>query len=127
MEHNICPKCNIYIANKLTGICTSCETDQVLALKQEANSKDNDLAYMGANKKVFREQRLHNFGKWYEELENSSNVISLDYNAGQGKVTINTEKFGIVDYFPKANKLLIRKDNDWNPSGLNWLKTHILK
>ena len=46
------------------------------------------------------------------------------------KFTIDTdaqeEKFGVIDYFPKANKVLIRKDNKWIKPGLKWIITNLL-
>ena len=45
-----------------------------------------------------------------------------------GSFSITTDEFGILDYFPKSDKLLIRKKNQWiKSSGINWIKRHLLK
>jgi hypothetical protein len=96
-------------------------------LRQEANKLDNDLAYLGAMNKVMREERFERALPWLDELKKAPKVISIDQDASGTKFTINTEKFGIIDYFPKANKVLIRKQNSWKTGGLSWLRTNILK
>jgi len=95
-------------------------------LKQEAHNKENDMAFLGAMKKAIRQERAEKFEPWLEELKTSKKIISIISNEEQGKHTINTEKFGIVDYFPKANKLLIRKENSWKTQGLRWIKARLL-
>jgi len=44
-----------------------------------------------------------------------------------GSYTFETEMYGIIDFFPKANSVLIRKDNNWKKPGLKWIKKNILK
>lgn len=62
--------------------------------------------------------------RWLREIEDSYEVIQFE--EGNGKYTINTQTFGIVDYFPKANKVLMRKTNDWHEQGLDWIVTNII-
>lgn len=38
-----------------------------------------------------------------------------------GGYTLETQEYGIVDYYPKSNKVLIRKDNEWISNGLDWM------
>jgi len=91
-------------------------------LRKEAQQEDNDLAYLGKMKKVFRQERVERFEDVLPKLNDSDKVITITYYEVQGKYTIATNtKFGIVDYYPKANKILIRKDNDWKVGGLKWL------
>jgi hypothetical protein len=95
-------------------------------LKQEADKLDNDLAYMGAMNKVMREERLERAVPWLEALHKSLEVISITTDALGTKYTINTESYGILDYFPKANKILIRKKNQWIQPGLKWIRANLL-
>ena len=44
----------------------------------------------------------------------------------QGKIEINTDEFGIVDFFPKANKVLRRNINKWVHPGLKWIKDNLI-
>jgi hypothetical protein len=95
-------------------------------LKQKADTLDNDLAYLGAMNKVMRQERVERFEPWLEELKTSSFIISIVSDLGQGKHTITTKDYGVIDYFPKANKLLIRKNNNWIQPGLKWIVTNLI-
>lgn len=97
-------------------------------LFREASEEENDLASLGKEAKAIRQVRVEKFAKWHDELLASSDVISVTEFPNQGKFEIRTStEHGIIDYFPKANKLLIRKNNDWKEKGLNWLKENIFK
>lgn len=95
-------------------------------LKQEADKLDNDLAYLGAMNKVMRQERVERFEPWLEELKASPFIISIVSDLSQSKHTITTENYGVVDYFPKANKILIRKENKWVQQGLKWIRHHLI-
>lgn len=43
-----------------------------------------------------------------------------------GSYRIFTDKFGKVDIYPKANKVLITKDNKWISRGDQWIQNNIL-
>jgi hypothetical protein len=85
-----------------------------LASQQE----DNDIKSFALLCKALREKRSEKFEEdWLEPL-------GLRYPITQrsnGSYSITTQKYGIVDYFPKANKLLIRQDNNWKKPGLAWI------
>ena len=79
--------------------------------------EDNDFKSFALLCKALRESRSEKFiDGWLEPLSIRYNIISQDY-----KYTITTEDYGILDYFPKANKLLIRKENKWIKPGLKWI------
>lgn len=90
-------------------------------LKKEAAQEDNDFKALALIKKSLRES---SFERWEEYLPRlilkGYTVVEEDY-----KYTISTAKFGILDYFPKANKLLIRKKNKWLNQGYQWIKTNL--
>lgn len=48
-------------------------------------------------------------------------------NPSYGKYTINTSEYGIIDIFPKSNKLLIRRLNKWISGAEKWIITNIFK
>lgn len=50
----------------------------------------------------------------------------IEEHEKQGKFSINTITKGIIDYYPKANKILIRNKNKWISDGLNWIKTTLI-
>ena len=95
-------------------------------LLQQANAEENDLKALGIYNKSLREKRLERFETYLLDLERQGYEIVENNH----KYTIDTdtqeEKFGIVDYFPKANKLLIRKKNEWVKPGLAWIVKNLL-
>lgn len=86
-------------------------------LEQQASLEENDIKAMALHIKALREKRSERFIEdWLPILQDKYSVIHKDH-----KYTITTQKFGIVDYFPKANKLLIRQDNKWIKPGLKFI------
>lgn len=57
-------------------------------------------------------------------LEKSDKVISITENID--KFIINTTNFGIIDVYPKANRLLIRNSNKWFSSATQWLINNLI-
>jgi len=97
-------------------------------LKQQGDQEPNDLKAMGLYNKSLREHRSEKFvDKHLSNLEEKGYDIIYDNN---GKYTIDTDsqevKHGVIDYFPKANKLLIRKKNKWVKPGLPWIIKNLL-
>lgn len=90
-------------------------------LKQQAAQEDNDLVAMGIGKKAIREERNERWDAWKDDILKSKLVISHIDSPTMGKIMIEIKGVGIVDYFPKANKVLIRKTSIWHKPGLNWL------
>jgi hypothetical protein len=95
-------------------------------LRKQANAEENDLKALGIYNKSLREKRLERFETHILDLERQGYEIVENNH----KYTIDTDtqevKFGIIDYFPKANKVLIRKDNRWIKPGLNWILKNLL-
>lgn len=58
-----------------------------------------------------------------ELLKRGYNVTEL---TDQGKFVIEPTMFGIIDYFPKADKILIRKTNSWYNQGFSWILRMLL-
>ena len=91
-------------------------------LKLEGNQEDNDLKAMGLYNKSLREKRHENFeDKWLDRISSCELIEYIKYHETMLRYTINIKNFGLVDYFPKKNNLLIRKDNKWKKPGLQWL------
>lgn len=126
MEVSICSKCGTHLAISPEGLCNICDPNALSKrMKQEAHSEENDMAFLGQMKKAIRQERVEKAQPWIENLKNNPEVISLEYLEDLGKYIINTDKFGIIDYFPKANKILIRRQNKWITRGLNWIRNNI--
>lgn len=91
-------------------------------LKQKISQEDNDITAFGLQCKLIREKRSEKFVEDYLPLLSSRFNIATS----NGKYTITTEQYGILDFFPKANKILIRKDNKWIKPGLSWIRNNLL-
>jgi hypothetical protein len=86
-------------------------------LLQLAREEENDLKSMGMYIKALRASRSEKFEDgWLLPLSNKYEIKHENY-----KYSITTQDYGIIDFFPKANKLLIRKDNNWIKPGLKWI------
>ena len=95
-------------------------------LKQQAQQAESDFEYMSLMKKSLREARLEKFEQYVIDIERKGYDISY----ANYKFTIDTdaqsEKFGVIDFFPKANKVLMRNENTWVKPGLNWIIKNLL-
>lgn len=92
-------------------------------LRQEAAREDNDFRAMSLMNQGLREERAENFDESYlGPLEAKYDVVLRS----NGSYAITTTVYGVIDFFPKANKLLIRKDNKWIKPGLNWIINNLL-
>ena len=92
-----------------------------------AQEAENDFKSLSLHTKSIREARLERFEDGYKELLEAKLCIVIPFNGNKIVIDTQTDEFGILDYFPKANKILIRKSNQWKNQGLRWLQTNILK
>lgn len=88
-------------------------------LRKQSESEENDLKAMGLYTKVLREERSERFENYKDKLLKAG--YNLTEFEAKGKFTIEPTNFGIVDYYPKSNKVLIRKENKWITGGLRWI------
>jgi len=96
-------------------------------LHQEALEEENDSKAFSLHYKAMREVRLERFEEhnYTEQLE-KKNCIVVPFNGTKITIDTQTDKWGVIDYFPKANKVLVRKDNEWKTTGLKWINENIL-
>ena len=91
-------------------------------LTLDAQNEDNDFKALSLQTKALREKRLERWDdNWKSKIIASDKVKLYEEFPQQGKVTLHLQNSSIVDYYPKSNKLLIRKDNEWKTAGLNKL------
>ena len=91
-------------------------------LREEAAMEDNDLSALGKYTKAIREERGERFeDNWLEKLREKTYVSKRE----NGSYTFDSE-FGIIDFFPKSNKLLIRSQNKWKKPGLRFIIKNII-
>lgn len=91
-------------------------------IRQEAEKVDNDLAALGKLTKALREERKEKFEDfWLPKLEAKTKVEKR----ANGSYSFDS-KYGIIDFFSKANKLLIRKTGKWKKPGLQFIIRNII-
>lgn len=74
-----------------------------------------------------KKDRAHNENLFDNEAkEKLIEMYDTKYNENQNKYTFDTFKFGLVDYFPRRNKLYIRKWNKYLYNGLAFIKKHMI-
>lgn len=88
-------------------------------LFNEARKEENDFKAIALTAKAIRERRMELFESKWLEIVSKQFKVELRPN---GSYSINTQLWGILDYYPKSDKLLIRKENKWKKQGLNFLK-----
>jgi len=128
MTVELCSECHKYLAISPEGLCNICDEQALqkrsVQIKKEASTEDNDLAYLGKMNQVLREERFEKFEENYlEKLKTSPGILSINFSDSMVKYVIETETLGILDYYPKANKLLIRRQNHWIKPALKWIVT----
>tara|TARA_R110000868_G_scaffold14426_4_gene67204 strand:+ start:22263 stop:22559 length:297 start_codon:yes stop_codon:yes gene_type:complete len=92
-------------------------------LLKQAAEEENDTRSFMLMCKALREKRSEKFIEDYLPVLKLRYVVTLRDN---GSYSIETQEFGIIDYFPKKNSLLIRKDNDWKKPGLKWIYNNLI-
>lgn len=92
-------------------------------LKRQAEREENDLKALGLYTKVLREERIESFEKnWLPKFQESHIVKP---GPSQSYIIYST-RYGIIDYFPKANRALLRKRQKWIKPALQWLVKNLL-
>ena len=81
--------------------------------------EDNDLKAMGIGRDLIRVERKERFEDHFLlELEKQFKVTQDNV---LGRYSFQTNDYGVIDFYPKANKVLIRKLNKWIKPGLKWM------
>jgi hypothetical protein len=62
---------------------------------------------------------------WEDKIIYSSKIMHSWTVPEKLQHSFTTADFGVIDYFIKSNKLLIRKENKWITDGLQWLINYI--
>lgn len=53
-------------------------------------------------------------------------LYKTTYNEHLNKYTFDTQKFGLVDYYPKKNKLYVRRWNKYFDNGRGFIYKHMI-
>jgi hypothetical protein len=85
-------------------------------LIHQLNTEDNDIKALGIVRKLNRETKNERFLDYW--LPKIKQIVDVTVDPKMDKYTMTLSKHGIVDFFPKSNRLLIRKTNTWKNQGL---------
>ena len=97
------------------------EMTNINELREKLAAEENDLKALGIGKKLIREERNERFEEtWLPKLQAKCNV---KHDAQSCRYTFELNGYGVIDFYPKSNLLLIRKLNKWIQPGLRWIIT----
>ena len=92
--------------------------------RERAQEADHVLEALGLHTKALREERKERFEEtWLPKLMRQD-VVVTHFALPQNKYEICYMEDGVqhtIDYYPKANKVLIRSKNKWIKPGLRWI------
>ena len=94
-------------------------------LRQQASEEDNDLIALGLHTKALREERSERVVQWLPSLREK--CISVNYDDKQYCYLIEHSKYGVIKFYPKANKIFQVRKEKWIKPGLKWLVTNIIQ
>lgn len=91
----------------------------------EAAECDSDIKAFGLDYKAMREERKERF---YEDiLPQLKKLYVVEENDGGGYVKVDTQRFGMITIYPKANKLCIHKGQQWRKPAVRWIVDNLIK
>lgn len=77
-------------------------------------------------KKARRQKRMQKFSDdTVLELFKSQEVLAVDNSNGTYCI-VETKRFGKIHIYPKANRLLICKQNKWISGAMNWINKNLI-
>jgi len=93
-------------------------------LKREAEQEDNDFRALNLYKKSMREDRIEKFeDKWLSKFEDK---YEIQFNQMQQCYIITTEEYGVLHFYPKANRLQFQGSKNWYSTALRWMISKLL-
>ena len=92
-------------------------------LKKKAQQEENDIIAHSIYTDILREERKERFDKKY--LNKLKEIVDVE-ERDNGSYTFESSTYGIVDFFPKANKLLIRTPGRWIKPAVKWIIKNII-
>jgi len=90
-----------------------------------SDDNDNDFRALAESTKRMRDERAQRFSdEWLEPLR--QRVGEIAHDSAMEKYSFEHAPYGKIDYYAKANKLLIRERNQWIKPGLKWLIKNVI-
>ena len=88
-------------------------------LYEEAQLSEKDDEAWRLHGRALREERAETFED--KGLQLLLEKVNVTYDDQTGKYTMRHKRLGTIDFFPKANRILVRYENRWISGGLQWL------
>lgn len=86
-------------------------------LREQLATEENDLKALGIGKQLIREERMKRFEEeWLKKITDSPKVTQ--YQMANGGYIFWLNDGNIIDFYPKANKLLVRKKKQMDKTSL---------
>ena len=92
-------------------------------IRLEAGESDSEIKAFGLDCKAMREERSERFEE--SILPRLKQLYVVEENAGYIKV--DSQKFGMITIYPKANKLCIHKGQQWRKPAVRWIIENLIK
>lgn len=113
---------------KIINLITPQPMSKSEELKKQAQEEENDFKAMGLLNGSIREGRQERFMEVIlPKLLEIGYDVALCHEHFRYSIDTDTfeKRFGIVDYYPKANNLCIRKQNKWIKPGNKWIADNL--
>jgi hypothetical protein len=91
-------------------------------LKEQLHGEDNDIKAFAIDRKIKREIRRESFEEKYLPQLKQNTDLYVQSNPN-GSYMIKSP-FDIYDFFPKANKILERRNGIWHKNGIQFTIKH---
>lgn len=95
-------------------------------LDTAGRKEESDTKAWALHFKADRERRYEIFKEKFLPKLNKLSDEAICTEVSHGKFTAYTDLYGLVDLFPKSNKILIRKDNQWISNMIDFVTKKLL-
>lgn len=91
-------------------------------LTKEADEAENDFQYWNKRRLAKREEQLEMFEeKFLQTIKDSPKVKSVEHRPDQSLYMIDFEDGVSIAYYPKKDRVCIKKTNHWKSYGRTWI------
>lgn len=77
-------------------------------------------------KDLISKVRVEKFETFFKTPLENSGCIIVPFDGIKITIDTQSDEFGVVDLFIKANRILIRSKNKWEDHGLRWVEDNLM-
>jgi len=97
-------------------------------LKIQADEEENDFRFWNIHHKAIREERIETFDEFFLPKIKDSHLVSVVESRPDQSLYLIKFSDGVeVAYYPKKDRLCIKKGNQWKCNGRTWIMNKIQK